>query len=262
MKLDVRDNFASAKAALQNDAKQAPFALAVALTRTVQDVRTDEKTEMGTSFSKPTSFTLNSLFIKPATKQTLTASVWVKDSERPSHYLLPQIEGGARQQKRFEQLLLQRGLMRANERAVPGIGAKLDSFGNMGRGQITKILSQLKTFNLAGSDANATDSKRSKSKRVREAYFVSTGQGTHPFGKRSWRNGRMKQHLPRGIWVRTASATGTTVKPILLFVSKAVYGRRFKFYEVADRTINRVFEGHFDREYAKALKSARPGGAT
>ncbi|WP_183025660.1 hypothetical protein [Variovorax sp. UMC13] len=259
MRIDVRDNFPAAQAAMRANGKQARFATAVALTRTGSDVRAEVKVGMQTRFDRPTAFTLNSLFLKPATREDLTARVWVKDSERPSHYLLPQIMGGARQQKRFEQLLVQRGVMRAGERAVPGAGAIIDSHGNMARSQITKILSQLQAFNMAGFDANATNSKRSVSKRKREAFFFSTGPGTHPYGRRSWKRGRMKQHLARGIWSRISfGAMSSAVLPVLLFVDRAAYSKRLPFEEISQRTIARVFPGHFDREMAKALATAKP----
>jgi hypothetical protein len=257
--IDVRADFPDVKRLLGEQQRQMPFAVALALTRTAQDVRKAEQVEMRSVFDRPTPFTLNALFVKPATKATLTAEVWVKDSERPNHYLLPQIGGGDRPLKRFEQLLVQRGLMRAGERAVPGGGATRDSYGNVSRGQIVKILSQLQAFNLAGSTANASGAKRSKGKRAREAYFVSTGAGTHPFGRRSWRNGRMQQTLPRGVWVRRPHGVlGSTVAPVLLFVSKATYRKRFRFDEVALSTIARVLPGHVDAAVARALATARP----
>ena len=51
-------------------------------------------------FDRPTRYTQNSLFLQPATKQKREARVWVKDTERPDHYLLPQINGGNRPLKR------------------------------------------------------------------------------------------------------------------------------------------------------------------
>jgi len=258
MRIDVRDNFASAQAAMRENEKQATYATAVALTRTAQDVRADEKQGMQSAFDRPTPFTLNALFLKPAKKTDLTARVWLKDYYGPN-FLMPQIEGGGRPQKRFEQLLMQRGLLKANERVVPGAGAKLDSYGNMSRGQIVQILSQLQAFNVSGFDANATGSKRSKAKRARESYFFSTGKGTRPFGRRSWKAGRKVQHLERGVWVRMEfGATHTVVLPVLLFVSGVRYRKRYPFLEIAEATVQRQFPGHFDREYARALASARP----
>ena len=151
------------------------------------------------------------------------------------------------------------GVMRGDEVAVPGLGAIIDGYGNMSRGQIVKILSQLRAFSAAGFDANATNSRRSKAKRAREAYFVSTGVGTHPFGGHSWSKGKQTQHLPRGIWVRLAfGATETAVQPVLLFVKRASYSARLRFHEVAEETVTRVFAGHFDRAFANALRTARP----
>lgn len=261
MKIDVRDNFPAVKRALAAHKEQMPFALALALTRTAQDVRTAEKAEITSVFDRPTRYTQNSLFLQPATKQKLEARVWVKDTERPNHYLLPQINGGNRPLKRFEQLLVQRGLMRASERTVPGEAAKLDGYGNMSRGQIVKILSQLQAFNLAGSSANASSSKRSQAKRAREVYFVSTGIGTHPYGGHSWSKGRMAQTLPRGVWVRKPhDVMGSKVSPVLLFVSRASYRVRWHFNQVAEATIQRVFPGHANAALAQALRTARPTG--
>jgi len=259
MHIDVRDNFPEVKRLLGEQQRQMPFALALALTRTAQDVRKAEQAEMSSVFDRPTRFTLNSLFLKAATKQTLEARVWVKDSERPDHYLLPQILGGRRPLKRFEQLLVQRGVMRSDERAVPGNAAKLDGFGNMSRGQIVKILSQLQAFNLAGSSANASSGKRSKAKRARETYFVSTGKGTHPYGGHSWSKGRMAQTLERGVWVRTPHGVlGSKVAPVLMFVPRANYRVRWRFHEIADATYRRVFPRHLDAAVTQALATARP----
>lgn len=261
MKFDVRDNFPQVKRLLDEQRKQVPFAVALALTRTAQEIKKAEQAEMRNVFDRPKPFTLNALYVKPATKATLEARVWVKDSERPTHYLLPQIGGGDRKLKRFEQLLVQRGVMRTGERAVPGGGANLDAFGNMSRGQIVKILSQLQAFNLAGSTANASGDKRSKAKRAREAYFVSTGPGTRPSGRRSWKNGRMQQTLPRGVWMRKPhNVLGSFVLPVLLFVSRAGYRVRFKFDEVAQATITRVLPGQLDAAIAHALATAKPTG--
>ncbi len=259
MLIDVRDNFPEVKRELADLSKQTSFALALALTRTAQDVRAAERSEMTAVFDRPTRYTLNSMYIRTATRQDLVARVWVKDSERPTHYLLPQIMGGDRPLKRFEQLLVQRGLMRSSERAVPGEAAKLDSYGNMSRGQIVKIISQLQAFNLAGSNANASTSKRSQAKRRREGYFVSTGPGTHPYGKRSWKRGRMEQTLPRGVWVRKPDGVmGSKVSPVLVFVGRATYRVRFRFDIVARDTVDRVFPGRAQEALAQALRTARP----
>lgn len=258
MKVDVRTNFAGIETALRVREDQVPFALAAALTQTAKDVATAETAEMSSVFDRPTPYTLGAVFVRPATKQTLQAEVGLKDSAGHRHYLPIEIGGGTRPQKGFERMLQRMGVMRPNEVAVPALGAAMDAYGNMSRGQIVKILSQLRAFTTAGFDANATNSRRSKAKRAREAYFVSTGVGTHPFGAHSWSKGNKAQHLPRGIWVRLAfGARETAVQPVLLFVSQASYSRRLPYHQVAEDTIARVFPGHFDRAFANALRTAR-----
>lgn len=258
MKVDVRTNFDAWTTALNVAERQVPFAAAQALTWTAKDVAGAETNEMSSVFDRPTPFTLNAPYVRPATKQTLQAEVGLKDQAGHRHYLPIEIGGGSRPQKGFERMLQRIGVMRADEVAVPALGAITDAYGNMSRGQIVKILSQLRAFYAAGYDANATNSRRSKAKRAREAYFVSTGKGTHPFGGHSWSKGRMAQHLPRGIWVRLAfGARETAVQPVLLFVSHASYAQRLRWPEVAAETIATRWPINFDRAFANALRTAR-----
>lgn len=245
--------------ALQNAQSQIPFASAKGLTDTIKDVRDDEYKEMRKVFQMPTPYTLRSLFVKPATKARLEASTWLKDGNRPQHYLLPQIEGGGRPLKRFEQRLVMHGYMRHDQRAVPAAGAKLDAYGNMSKGQITQILSQLKTAVVQGDFSNATNSKRSRAKRQAVAYFVSRGKDSRRFGFQGSRGrGLMyEQHLPAGVWARYQFVWGSAVKPVLLFVSNTSYSRRFDFFGVAERTINTRLPINMGNAVAQALRTAR-----
>jgi hypothetical protein len=253
--LSIKTNFPAVQEKLAELGKQGRYACAVALTRTAQDVKRDLVKEMAKVFDRPTRFTLNSLYLKPATKADLTARVWLKDEYGTQpNYLLPQIEGGNRVQKRFEVLLRQRGLLADSERTVPGAGAKLDGNGNMSRGQIVQIISQLGAFNLAGASQNATGSKRSKAKRAKGSYFYAR-RGEARTGRGSWKQGLKVQHLPTGIYLKTAEG----IKPVLIFVHGAKYRIRLHFVPVALGTIERAFPGHFAREYAKALRTARWG---
>jgi hypothetical protein len=262
MEITANHNFPEVDRAMKTYARQVPFAMARALTLTAGDVREAEKVEMRRVFDRPTPFTINGLFVKRATKAELTARVWFKNAfGTEPHFLEPQVHGGQRPLKRFEQMLVRAGYMRRGERAVPGEGAKLDQYGNIGRGELQRILSQVRAFNLAGASQNATSSRRSRAGRARQAFFVSDGRGStkHSTTNRrsGWASGEKMQHLPRGIWSRTAFAWGTAVKPVMLFVSGATYARQFDFFGVANRTIKARFSTHFAKAHAEAVRTAR-----
>ncbi len=58
---------------------QLPFATAKALTLTGQKVKAGITSAMQRSFSNPTPYTLNSVYLKPATKTNLVAEVELKN---------------------------------------------------------------------------------------------------------------------------------------------------------------------------------------
>ena len=66
--INIRDNFADVKRALGDQQRQMPFALSLAINRTLPDVRKAEQDAMRSGFDRPTRYTLNSLYIKPSTK--------------------------------------------------------------------------------------------------------------------------------------------------------------------------------------------------
>jgi hypothetical protein len=251
IKIDIRDNFPQVKAYIASVGKQARFAAAVALTRTAQDVRDAERKEMQRAFDRPTPYTLNSLFLKPAKPGDLNAQVWIKDDRAGSgipatRYLLPEIEGGARSIKRFEKALQLAGAMPTGWFAVPGQGARLDGYGNVSAGQIIQILSQLRITLTAGYNRNVSLDPKKRALAQRRAggqYFALP-------------NGRGR--LVPGIYQARDFAFGRAApKPVFIFVRRITYRRRFQFFEVAQRTVDSNFAGHFSEEFSKALRSAR-----
>ena len=209
--------------------KQIPFATALALTKTAQEVKKGLINEIKQSFDRPTRFTLNSLYVKPAKKRDLEAFVKVKDESLKAipaaKWLAAQIHGGARHAKGSEVLLRRRGILGPNEYMVPGRGVRLNRFGNVTRGQIQKILSNL------GAQRDKYQNTTNKSKK---AYFVGTINGQ------------------RGIWERRAKG----VRPAFIFVNRPHYRKRFKFFKVAHKIISRRFRKNFDRALRRALSTA------
>ncbi|KQW96964.1 hypothetical protein ASC94_09155 [Massilia sp. Root418] len=250
MPVNVRGAVAALTSQMQGGQKQVDFATRVALTRTAQAAVPALQREMRDVFRNPTPYTLSGLRVVPATKTRLAATVMLKDDATKAtpaaKYLLPQIKGGQRGQKRFERALQAVGAMPAGYRAVPGSGARLDAFGNMSRGQIVQLLAYFRAFPEAGYKANMTADSRARLARGTKrkqgyAYFV----------------GRPGDRLPLGIYQRVGFGFGSAIKPVLLFVRSAVYTERFDFEYVVRKTVETEFAGEFARAMVEAERTAR-----
>lgn len=250
--VELGTNISSVKSALKKIQKGQVSAFVSALNKTAFEIRDAERNEMTKVFDRPTRYTLNSIFYRYATIANINAYVAVKNSESQFHYLLPQIHGGNRPQKRFEFMLRRIGILGKDEITVPapGSGVKRDMYGNMRSGQIVEILSQLQAFYLAGSQQNETN--KSKARNVKQhykaRYFVAR-KGESRVGLGSWKGGEKVQHLKSGIWARYKTAFGSSIKPVMFFAPKASYRKRFDFYGVAQQTAQ--------REFPKKLAQAR-----
>jgi hypothetical protein len=227
-----------------------PYAASTALTRVARRIAVEEMpAEMKRVFDRPTRYTLNSLRVVPAKRDDLRARVYVKDDAtnngtRPEDYLLPQVDGGTRREKRFERAMRYRGLLPNGWRAVPASGAPLDAYGNLRRGEIQRILTATKTT-VTGYQDKST-SARSKANSKNAPYFgVALGKVSIVGGEMV----RTRSHLAPGIYKRTA-ARG--IKPVLIFTSKSPnYRRRLDFAGVSER----VALEHFATEFNQAAQA-------
>jgi len=240
MRMNLRSDFPAAADQIVDLGRRGPIVAAIALTRTARDVQGAIKDEMRSVFDRPTTYAVNGTFLKAATAASLSARVWVKDNPfgkgtPADRFLGPQIFGGSRGHKGMERMLQANGKMPQGWFAVPGEGADIDANGNMRRGQIRQMLSQLKVQQGSGYESRATGSQRSNRTIARQGvtYFAL------PNGNKG---------LPPGVYAKRRFALGTAIKPVLIFVQQADYKKRLNFHEVGQATIAERFPVHFEAE--------------
>lgn len=239
--------------------EQLPFAAALALTTTAQEVGRALVSEMHTVFDRPTRATLNSLFIQPATKDRMEARVWIKDGKqrngtgglsgggswgkgRPAiDWLSPEVYGGPRGYKGVEKMLQRKGVLAPGQYVLPGKGAPLDQHGNIKRGVLNKMLSGARLFTEEGYNANATDSDRSK-RKGNDRYFLIK-RGSRPIG--------IAERLGRG------KGSRNNIRMVLAFVRKPQYGKTLDFHGVADRVAEDLLPIEFEKAMARAIATRR-----
>jgi hypothetical protein len=228
-------------------------ALATALSRTAVQVRDEIRRTMPQFLDRPTRWTLNSLFAKPATAARLQAEVNFKDDRATTgggtpatYYLLPNVEGGPRRAKRLEVALRAIGALPPGHFAVPAAGARLDAYGNVSRGQIVQILSQLRIQLVAGSNRNMSFDARKQIAAQRRAggrfFVVRPGEG---------------RQAP-GVYQR--EFLGRNAAPVFIFVRSLTYRRRFRFYDLAEALGRKALPDQVDRAIEQSwarLRAAR-----
>lgn len=234
-------------AALSNLEKQSRFGIARAITQTAKQVELELKREMAAKTDRPTPFFLKSTFVQTATSQRLMARVGLKDqifgkngiaaADRFGHHF----QGGGRAPKALEKYLQKVGLIGSNEFVVPGAGARLDAYGNMSRGQVQQITSQLRL----GVDPYAWSSNSRRSKRnVKLAGHIFWARGNERDG-----------HLKRGAYIDLGPPTG--LRPLLMVVRSPAYQRRFDLPLLAAKTIAKHWKDNLDSSLAEAFNSAK-----
>jgi hypothetical protein len=204
--------------------KQAPFAIAKALTDTVRDVQAVMPAEVNkTSEGGAVEFTKRGFFTTPARKGSLSATVGAKDKQ--AQYLRFQIEGGRRQPAR--QAL-----------RLPSV-VQLTEQGNLPAGLIRQLVARAK----AGKRATRTQSRRFGVSQALDLFYGEPGDGR-----------------PAGIYKRVVlSATRHQLIPIIVFPKQdAAYTKRpFDFYGIAKRVALQRFDANLDRAWRLALATAR-----
>ncbi|QLQ25245.1 MAG: hypothetical protein HZT41_10545 [Dechloromonas sp.] len=195
--LNVKANIDGVIKALGKLEKQTTKATAIALTKTAKHAQRMMYDEFKGQFDRPTPLVMKSLFIEPATKDNLSSRVYMKDRalggknmRSMSELLAHHFTGGRRVSKAFEDLLRRNNYLAAGELVVPGSAAKLDGYGNINRGQIVQIISQL-GIARPGFDSTPTKSKRSRRNVARAGVIFwsrRAGREAHAVGRQGNRD--------------------------------------------------------------------------
>ena len=244
------DNFLSRQfTALEQ--QNLPFATMRAVNETAIAIRQRWAEAAPRVFDRPVPLTVNAAQYEKATKQKLFAVVKLRDEASngtpPAKYLLTEVEGGTRRKTGLEKLLQAKGAMPAGMFAVPGKGAELDAYGNIRKGQISKVLSQLGARN--DPLQNETDTSRDR----RRKRAVKKGIRGGEFFTLKAKRGRM---LP-GIYERIVSGFGSTVRSLFIFVRGAQYKPRYNIFDLAQSAWDKLMPFHFQRELDKALQTSK-----
>lgn len=223
---------------------RAEIATMQALNRLAFDARKAWQDEASRVFDRPTPLTRGAALYTKATRQKLTAEIFVRDDAfkgtPPEKYLAPQVVGGARRVKRSERALQAIDILRAGQLTVPGAGAKLDQYGNMRGGELNRLLTQLR----ASSDQYQNQTKTSVARRRRKQKGKRGGEYFAVVKQR----GRLKP----GVYERFQFGFGSAVRAILRFVDSATYKKRYSVYEVGQRVFEQKYQQTFDEEFHKA----------
>ena len=223
--------------------RQVPFAQMLTATRLAQRIKKGMIPVMKARLDRPTPTTLNSLFVKAATRNK-PAQVYFKDSWASGvpadAYLQQAVSGGLRPHKRFEKALIARGIMQSSEYAVP-TAPFMNQYGNVSRGTMTKILSGLGAAETrSGYQANATGSKRSKAKGNAHRFFSGEVDGT------------------RAVWERKSMGMGDAVRPVFVFSASAPrYRAIFPFFKIGENIVKAHHATEFAQAFAEAMATAR-----
>lgn len=196
---------------------QAPFAVAKALTMTVRDSRAKVTEHIKNDFDNPTTFTQRAMTFTPATKQTLRASVAVKAAQ--AQYLFPQMTGGVRGFKTFEEKFK---TSNGTSFIMAGQAVEKNQYGNVSKAKLLKIARDVNTSGNA------------------KRFFSGKPKG----GK-----------LPAGVYTRVNN--NTSIAPLLIFATNAQYEKRFKFSEIAKETVDKQFEKNLQDAWALAVNTKK-----
>lgn len=208
----------------QFTSRQAPFAIAKALTATAKAVQAELTKRTPTVFDKPNAFTRKAWAIQRADKQNLTAWVFAKDKQ--ALYLKAQVQGGTRRIKGFEKKFGAVGEHGPEDALVPTRNIRLDSTGGVSLAAIKRMSQGMNSSGKVGR------------------YFVGKPKGEGKNAARGW-----------GIYARVGN--NQRLQAVMVFTKKPTYTPRLDMNAIGERVVNAQFVGELEAAWAQAIRTAR-----
>ena len=225
-------------------------AAATGLTRTAKRLAVEWQKEIDAKIDQPMAFTKKATRIEAAKADNLTAKVALKDVSRggmsQAEYLQQHELGGSRLVKKFERALIASGAMPQGYITVPGKGVDRNGYGNVSRGTITAVISQLgQDFSPGYQRTISRDAARRARSQARHGkrYLVmpvDNQSGVNP-----------------GIYVRGADRM---LRMVFAFKRVVQYSRKLTLQSSAADKVQAIAAQEFDRAIGESLERLRARG--
>lgn len=221
---------------------QLRYATAQAMTNAAKAAQIKLRQETPQRIDRPTPFTLNSTFVRFANPTRLSAEVGFKyfaaKGTPAGVYLSPMARGGDRQPKRSELRLRSSGIIGSGQYIVPRKPWQGDPYGNVPRGTMSMVLSQLKSYTGDLRGSNATNSKRSQRRRAAAGqFFLSRSR--------------------RSILYRPSEGSRSQAETAFMILNDAPnHERRFPITQILSDEASRVYPGLMRASLIKELNRA------
>ncbi len=207
----------------QFSSRQAPFAIAKALTSTAKLVQAEVTNQIPVAFDRPNAWTRRAFTIQAARKQDLTAYVFAKRNQ--ARYLKFGVQGGGRRVKGFERRV--DAETNADEQAnagklVPTRNVKLDAQGNVSLATIKRITAQ-------------AQSKKGK-------YFIGKPKG-----------GKTNSARGYGIYERV----GPKIRMLMAFSEPKPYKTRLDLPGIGRKVVAANIAAQLEQAWSLAMRTAR-----
>jgi hypothetical protein len=252
LKFDVDPGKVFERALTELEQSQVPFATSKAINETAYQIRQQWAGIAPKVFKSPVRLTVKAAMYKKGTKSKPAAEIFIRDEafkgNSPAQYLRAQVLGGQRRRKGYENALERIGALPQGQYTVPGKYADIDSNGNIRSGQLVSILSQLKALHDSYQH-ETVDSREKRQKKERRAGGVTTDyMALNTAGSR-------KGGIYKVMNFNFGGKVKKAIRPVLIFVSRAFYRKRYDIFEMAQTVASRRMPEIFKNELEKAVKS-------
>jgi hypothetical protein len=218
------------------------FAVAQAMTDAAKAADSKIRNDMSRYIDRPTPFTAKSTYVTFANPNRMRAEVGFKQfaskGTPAGKYLSAMARGGDRSQKRSETILRLAGAIGSDQYITPLRGWQGDPYGNVPRGTMSMVLSQLKAYGGSLSYMNASGSARSQRKRQTAGQFFMS------------RSGRAILYRPPG------GGRDTTETAFMVLDDAPNHERRFPIVALLNAEVARTYPAAIRSSLANELRRA------
>ncbi len=241
----------AARKEIKNIQKQMDFAAANTITTMAFSSKKVVDAQILRRLDRPTRYTQRAVEVIKARRNTLLSIVRVSSNQGRSDTLKHLFLGGTRTRKGYERVLNRIGALPTGMYTVPGAAAPINTFGNIRKAFIDKMIKQLRGVKIP---------RNTKSTLPPGIWQRITPRRKHKKGTSASRGARKELfvvHEQVSASDKPRKADAPKPEAIMLFVESPKYRKRFDMLKTVEGVISKDYKREFDKNFKRALATAK-----